>query len=243
MIIDNHVHVGWYTDGYHSPRDVWYSELAAGVNGMVVSSTSTCAELYKVVVRELRELVRLGGNRIFPILWLTPTMLKKKYALPYMLHSIKWRGIKMHWEAHPEWAHNDKLVKKALEVAREVGGPILIHTGCDATSHAGLFIDLISQHNDLIFVLAHGRPVDETMKVLELCPNTYVDTAFMPMSDLHTIIDKGYSSRVIFGTDTPINHVFYKELTTENFISNHIEQIKTVFPKEANAILSRCPYQ
>ena len=243
MIIDNHVHVGWYTDGYHSPRDVWYSELAAGVNGMVVSSTSTCAELYKVVVRELHELVRLGGNRIFPVLWLTPMMLKKKYALPYMLHSkIKWRGIKMHWEAHPEWAHNATLVKRALDVARKVGGPILIHTGCDTTSHAGLFIDLIKQHNDLIFVLAHGRPVDETMEVLRQCPNTYVDTAFMPMINFHMFIDNGFSNRIIFGTDAPINHIFYKGLSTEDFIRNHIEQIKTECPLESNAILSRCPY-
>ena len=49
MIIDNHVHVGWFTDGYHSPKEIWVSEMAAGVDGMAVASTSTCAELYKDV--------------------------------------------------------------------------------------------------------------------------------------------------------------------------------------------------
>ena len=78
MIIDNHVHVGWFTDGYHSPKEVWNSAIAAGINGMVVSSTSTCAELYKDVRRELRELKRLGGDRVHPVLWLTPRMLKVK---------------------------------------------------------------------------------------------------------------------------------------------------------------------
>ena len=39
MIIDNHVHVGWFTDGYHSPKEIWGSEMAAGVDGMAVAST------------------------------------------------------------------------------------------------------------------------------------------------------------------------------------------------------------
>lgn len=28
-MIDNHVHVGWYTDGYHSPKEIWQAELEA----------------------------------------------------------------------------------------------------------------------------------------------------------------------------------------------------------------------
>ena len=243
MIIDNHVHVGWFTDGYHSPRDVWHSEMAAGVDGMVVSSTSTCAELYKVVVREMRELVRIGGNRIFPILWLTPTMLKKRYALPYMLHSkVKWRGVKMHWEAQPEWAHNAKLVEKALEVARRIGGPVLLHTGEFPSCHAGLFGDLIKKHPDLTFVMAHGRPTDEAIEVLKQYPNTWVDTAFMPMSDLRMLIEQGMSDRVIFGTDVPINRVFYKDLTSEDYIRGCIDLIMSEFPEKAQGLFGRNVY-
>ena len=244
MIIDNHVHVGWFTDGYHSPREMWYSEMAAGVDGMAVSSTSTCAELYKVVVREMRELVRLGGNRVHPILWLTPTMLKKRYVLPYMLHSkVKWKGVKMHWEAHQEWSHNPKLVEKALDVARKIGCPLLLHTGEDTSCHAGLYIDLIKKHSDLTFVLAHGRPVNEAIKVLKQCPNSLVDTAFMPMYDLCKIIGQGLSSRVIFGTDAPINRIFYKDMETKDYIRDIICQIRTEFPEEAKTILNRSAYE
>ena len=244
MMIDNHVHVGWFTDGYHSPKDVWYSEMAAVVDGMAVSSTSTCAELYKVVVREMRELVRLGGNRVHPILWLTPTMLKKRYVLPYMLHSkVKWKGVKMHWETHQEWSHNPKLVEKALDVARKIGCPLLLHTGEDTSCHAGLYIDLIKKHSDLTFVLAHGRPVNEAIKVLKQCPNSLVDTAFMPMYDLCKIIGQGLSSRVIFGTDAPINRIFYKDMETKDYIRDIICQIRTEFPEEAKTILNRSAYE
>ena len=224
MMIDNHVHVGWFTDGYHSPKDVWYSEMAAGVDGMAVSSTSTCAELYKVVIREMRELIRLGGERI--------------------LHSkVKWKGVKMHWETHQEWSHNPKLVEKALDVARKIGCPLLLHTGEDTSCHAGLYIDLIKKHSDLTFVLAHGRPVNEAIKVLKQCPNSLVDTAFMPMYDLCKIIGQGLSSRVIFGTDAPINRIFYKDMETKDYIRDIICQIRTEFPEEAKTILNRSAYE
>ena len=86
---DNHVHIGWYTDGYHSPKEVWQAEQEVGIEEIVVSSTSTCAEKYKLVVREMRELIRLGGIRIHPILWLTPRMFHSncRWAIPYMIHS------------------------------------------------------------------------------------------------------------------------------------------------------------
>ena len=55
------MHVGWYTNGYHTPLEVWKAEKDAGIDDIVVSSTSTCAELYKLVVQEIKELIRLGG--------------------------------------------------------------------------------------------------------------------------------------------------------------------------------------
>lgn len=157
MIIDNHVHVGWFTDGYHSPKEIWGSEMAAGVDGMAVASTSTCAELYKDVCRELRELIRFGGKKVHPILWLTPRMLKLNYPLPYMLHSkIKWQGIKLHFESHPEWSKNRALLNKALDVAKLLDVPVLLHTGNFEVSHAGRFKDVIQDHSEQTFILAHG---------------------------------------------------------------------------------------
>lgn len=243
MIIDNHVHVGWFTDGYHTPREVWNSAVAAGIDGMAVSSTSTCAELYKVVVREMRELIRLGGEQIHPILWLTPRMMKCRYALPYMLHSkIKWRGIKMHWEAHKEWENNKKLVIQALEVARRLQVPVLLHTGNFETCHAKLFNRIIENYPDLTFVLAHGRPVNEAIEILRNYTNAFVDTAFIPAEDLQMIKEQCGSERILFGTDIPINRVYYKEMDTTAFIQHNIGMIRYVLGKEADNILSRSVY-
>lgn len=243
MIIDNHVHVGWFTDGYHTPREVWDSAVAAGIDGMAVSSTSTCAELYKVVVREMRELINLGGERVRPILWLTPRMMKCRYVLPYMLQSkIPWRGIKMHWEAHKEWANNKKLVIQALEVARRLQVPVLLHTGNFETCHAKLFNRIIENYPDLTFVLAHGRPVNEAIEILRNYTNAFVDTAFMPIDDLQLIKEQCGSDKILFGTDVPINRVYYKEMDTTAFVQHNIGMIRFVFGKDSDRILSKSVY-
>lgn len=243
MIIDNHVHVGWFTDGYHSPKEIWGSEMAAGVDGMAVASTSTCAELYKDVCRELRELIRFGGEKVHPILWLTPRMLKLNYPLPYMLHSkIKWQGIKLHFESHPEWSKNRALLNKALDVAKLLDVPVLLHTGNFEVSHAGRFKDVIQDHSEQTFILAHGRPIEEAIDVLLSCPNTYVDTAFMPMSDLQKLVEEGLTDRILFGTDAPINKVFFKEIDTSMYIRDTINQTYKILGDKADGIFSRCIY-
>jgi len=228
-MIDNHVHVGWYSDGYHSPKKVWQAEQEAGIDEIVVSSTSTCAELYKPIVQEMKELVRLGGSMIHSVLWLTPRMFHTncRWALPYLLYSgIKWDGIKLHWIAHREWYYNRKLLHNAMEVARQLEVPVLLHTGEFKECHASVFKEIIMQYDDLSFVLAHGRPLDETIDVLYSCPNTFVDTAFMPAEDVKALCDNDYSDRILFGTDAPINMLFYKDITTADYIKGCIAKLK-----------------
>lgn len=243
-MIDNHVHVGWFTDGYHTSKEIWTSVITVGINEIVVSSTSTCAELYKDVCRELRELKRLGGSRVHPILWLTPRMMKVRYALPYMLHSrIKWQGVKIHSEAHPEWSRNRELLQRGLDVARKLKVPVIFHTGNFECCHAGLFKKTIQEYSDLTFVLAHGRPLDETIDILKSCRNTYVDTAFMPMTDLKGLVAEGLSDRILFGTDAPINKVFYKNISTSDYIIERIKETQMILGNDGETVFSRCIYQ
>lgn len=244
MIIDNHVHVGWFTDGYHTPEEVWHSSVAAGIDGMAVASTSTCAELYKDVCREMHELVRLGGERVHPILWLTPKMLKLRYPLPFMLHSkIEWQGLKIHPEAHPEWVRNPILIGKAVTLARHMDVPLLIHTGQKTISHAWLFADLIKRNCDITFVLAHGRPCEEAISVLADCGNVFVDTAFMPLSDMKRFVESGFANHMLFGTDLPINELFYKDMCSADYIKSCIHDARLAFGDDSDTFLSRCIYR
>ena len=243
-MIDNHVHIGWYTDGYHYPSEVWKVEQDAGIDEIAVSSTSTCAELYKLVVREMRELIHLGGSRIHPILWVTPRMMKT-WGLSYMIHSkIEWQGLKMHWEAHREWYYNKKLLHNALEIARWIEVPVLFHTGDFKECKASVFMDICKQYNDLTYVLAHGRPLDEAKNVLEECPNVYVDSAFMPADQVKELADAGYSNRILFGTDVPINLLYNKEMSAAEDIRNCLTELQdTLSPEQLKIIISNKLYK
>ena len=240
---DNHVHVGWYTDSYHSPREIWYAEQEAGIEEMAVSSTSTCAELYKLVVKEMRELIQIGGEHIHPLLWITPRMMKT-WGISYMLHSkVRWQGVKMHWKAHREWYYNRKLLHNALEVARWLQVPVLLHTGTFKECKSGVFMDICKQYDDLTFVLAHGRPLDEAKNVLKECPNVYVDTAFMPADEVKDLADAGYSKRILFGTDVPINLLYNKDVSTADYIrKNMVELQSTLSSKQYETIISNKLY-
>ena len=240
---DNHVHIGWFSDGYHSPVEVWRAAQEAGIKEIAVSSTTTCTEKYKLVVREMRELVRLGGNNIHPILWLTPCMMKT-WGLKYMLRAkVKWQGVKMHWFAHREWRNNRKLLSDAIAVVRGLNVPLLLHTGEDDCCSAKLFEPLCLTNPDLTFILAHGRPITQTSQVLSHCPNTFVDTAFMPVEDVLELVNNCLGDRVVFGTDTPINRLYNKDFSTVECIRQQIEELRTKLHKEDfDAIMHRCPY-
>lgn len=240
---DNHVHIGWYSDGYHTPKKVWHAEREAGIDEFVVSSTSTCVELYKLVVREMRELIRLGGSRIHPILWITPRMMKT-WGISYMLHSkIRWQGVKMHWKAHREWYYNRKLLHNGLEVARWLQVPVLLHTGNFKECKAGVFMDICKQYDDLTFILAHGRPLDETRDVMKECSNVYVDTAFMLADHVKELADAGYTKRILFGTDAPINLLYNKAVSTADYISKKLVELQsTLSSKQYETIISNKLY-
>lgn len=229
---DNHVHIGWYSDGYHYPLDIWQAELDAGIDDIVVSSTSTCAELYKLVVSEMAGLIKIGGSNIHPLLWVTPRMMKT-WGIRYMLHSkIPWQGLKMHWGAHREWYYNRKLVDRALEIAQNKNIPVVFHTGGSKECEAKVFSGIICQYSSLKFVLAHGRPIDQTIEVLESCSNAYVDTSFMSVEVVSQIIDKGLIDRILFGTDVPINLIYQKDETITDYLKNCLLQLSNTLTVE-----------
>lgn len=241
-MIDNHAHVGWYTNGYHSPKEVWCAEKEAGVDDIAVSSTSTCAELYKLVIQEMKELKRLGGIHIHPILWITPRMMRT-YGIRKMMNSkISWEGIKMHWEAHKEWYYNPGLVKRVLEIAGERHLPVLLHTGRFKECHAAVFTELCKSHPNITFVLAHGRPVDEAINILLSASNSFVDTAFMPVEDLKIIADIGLADRILFGTDAPINTVYYHRATSDYIVDSLGQIRKTLGDSAFNKITNNSVY-
>lgn len=242
-IIDNHVHVGWYTDGYHSPKEIWDTVKSSGIEEIAVSSTSTCAEKYKLVIREMRELQRMGGDKVHPILWLTPRMLRT-YGIRYMLHSkIKWKGGKLHWLAHPEWGRNKQILQYALDIVKQLDVPLLMHSGEQDCCQPYLYAPICNELKNTI-VLAHGRPLDQTMLLLKEYPHTMVDTAFMPTEHVIRLVEKGYEDRIAFGTDTPIQMVYDTTTPIGLQLNNQVDELIAMLPNHTSSkILSHNLYK
>lgn len=239
MIIDNHVHVGWYTDGYHSPQEIWNAAKSSGIDEIAVSSTSICAEKYKLVVREMRELLRMGGDKVHPVLWLTPRMLRT-YGIRYMLHSkINWEGVKLHWLAHPEWGRNRQILQQALDIVKQLDVPLLLHSGEQDCCQPHLFVPICKELKSTI-VLAHGRPLEQTILLLKEYPNTMVDTAFMPAEHVIRLVAEGYEDRIAFGTDTPIQMVYDTATPISLQIKKQVDELTAGLPNlTLSKILSR----
>ena len=80
MFVDSHIHVGQFNDLYISPACISKLMTDVGVDYYAVSSTSMCEENYPKVLEELRCLIKLDGNKVLPIMWVTPDGLNGNIA-------------------------------------------------------------------------------------------------------------------------------------------------------------------
>ena len=209
MLHDAHVHVGQFRNLYSSPEEVFAFLDAFGVSRMAVSSIGTCEGDPEIPIREVGRIVELGKERITPVLWINPEWVESD-ALPRLLNcGIAWKCIKVHgyfsrWEDCPE------LLQSVVDLARKMNVPFLFHTGGRPESDAGSYLPIAKKNPDVTFILAHSRPVDQAIHVMENCPNVMADTAFTPEEDVAEMISHGLARRILWGTDYPLQNVFYE---------------------------------
>ena len=205
--IDSHVHVGSIKgDMYFDPIKTGRFLLNQGISRCVASSTSAADEKHTNAVRELSELMLVPGLGTWPLLWVTPRLMKKHPRLSKPLETLPYRGMKVHSRAN-QWSDTALNRVLALAVQREL--PVLIHTDDDPDSCPMRFDDLISKHPQVQIVLAHGRPLDQAIQLMKRHDNVAVDTAFMPIAHIKRLIREGYSDRILFGSDIPADRCFY----------------------------------
>lgn len=211
MLIDTHAHVGQYFRLYISPLAISQLMGQAGVGYYAVSSTTMCEENYPKVVAELQELVALDGDKVLPVMWVTPEGLKGNIAW-FLESGIKWRMLKIHpYLNQTEWMPGGGLLEEAIEIARELRVPLLIHTGNELCCQSGLFEPAVLGNPDINFVLAHGRPLRQAIDMIGKCDNAYADSAFMPIGDMRRIVQAGLSHKLLWGTDMCIPRHFYPD--------------------------------
>lgn len=141
-------------------------------------------------------------KRAFPLLWISHSMLERSRDLSLYLDADIC-GFKVHGVSE-RWEPNGKELHHVFSIARERNFPVMFHTGEHEECLALSYQRICLRFPTVRVILAHGRPLDQTIKMLQTCPNAYVDTAFMPHEHLKILLENRFEKRILFGTDTPI---------------------------------------
>ncbi|MDE7386731.1 MAG: amidohydrolase family protein [Muribaculaceae bacterium] len=232
MLIDTHIHVGQFNNLYFAPSVVCNLMEHLRVSHYAVSSTSICEENYRKVLDELRELIDIDGEKVLPVMWITPLGLKGNIAW-YLESEIKWRMLKIHPFLNcEEWQKQPALFIEVCDIARELNLPVLIHTGNEKCCQCIVFENIIANNPDIIFILAHGRPLQQAIKMANNYDNVFVDSAFMPVDQMYVFIKKASATKLLWGTDMCIPKYFYPEQDMRQYYLNKLNAFRIICTQE-----------
>lgn len=205
MVNDSHIHIGQFERFYTSPREVICFLDKVGVKNFTVSSTTIWEEDYNHVLDELYTLCNLGGNRVYPVLWITPKMIENSSVEMFLDSSIKWSCVKIH--GFHFW--NKSQIEQAIVIAQQLSVPMLIHTGGKKECEAGMYEKYCKENPSQTFILAHSRPCDQTISLMKRYKNVWADTAYTSEGDVFEMVQHhGLYDRILWGTDYPIQKVY-----------------------------------
>lgn len=219
-IFDAHIHFGEYYDRFLSPEEINSILEGCGVKrylAMLFPNKLLCNIEKDTWLNEKLLKQNLGIDLGLVI---SPTMLKKDPELT-ILNTLPYNIIKLHGLIH-NWHPNGKNIQWVFNVARKRNMPIMLHTGGHIKSNAGTYKNICSNNKDVKVVLAHSRPLNETIDIMMDCPNVWADTSFLPNDGIIDFFNKGLSERVLFGTDFPMP-IFFS--VTENFQEWYIQNV------------------
>lgn len=104
--------------------------------------------------------------------------------------------------------------------------PLLIHTGEKEGCNPKLYEKPISDFPNVVFILAHGRPISDTIELMKKHSNVWVDTAFMLTEQIRQLCDEKLSDRVLWGTDYPIPKYYYPKKDMRTYYLDLVQKLK-----------------
>lgn len=220
-ICDCHVHFGQFQNDYYSSEEVvdWIEQL--GINKVGIMPTGICgADEFD----ESKKIIKaISSEQIKPYLWLSPEMYD---ADPTMdaYNDINYKVIKIHPYIRREWYWHPEKIRGIIEVAYSKDVPVMFHTGGWKGACAIQFYRFCREYPDVTFILAHGRPLSQSITVLKGTKNAFVDSSFMDYEDIKIFCENGLQSRILFGTDFPIMKTFWPSISLIDWYKENINR-------------------
>lgn len=242
MICDSHIHVGRYyrmvdaavfgrKDFYYDPKTVAETLKRCGVDEFIFSSISFHDRVsVSEIEREAHETQAAFGPGAHPFFWVTGAFYDDDPDFK-VLDGGLFEGVKIHELETPWVKERPKDLERMLSVLEERDVPVQFHSGEDTGCFPHELLLFVKRHPDLRVDFAHCRPYKEMIECLKECPNLFTDTAFMLPEHYSELVAAGVESRVMFGSDLPIQGGFYE--WTDNDVGAAIEHF---YRKELDAV-------
>lgn len=236
LISDCHVHYGQFREVLYNRETIvdWFDQLGIDKIGIMPMGSTQQYDHSK----EEETLLSFPKNKFIPYLWVSPEMVDADPTLGTYLKPI-YKLIKIHPYARKEWYKSPDKIRLVVEAAHRYIIPVMFHTGGWRGSNAIQFYKFCREYPEVTFILAHGKPLSQTLTVLKGTKNAFLDSSFVPIENIKVVCDAGMSDRIIFGTDFPVMKNFYPEIDIIDWYKSHVmELVKTfgesMFMKWAN---------
>jgi predicted TIM-barrel fold metal-dependent hydrolase len=221
-ICDCHVHYGQFREDNYEPKQIikWFDELGIGKVGIMPVGTTWASDFN----RDQKIMASLPTARFVPYLWVSPEMVDTDPTLK-LYDTLNYKVMKIHAYAIKEWDKLPDKISTVIEVARNKKVPVMFHTGGWRGSNAIQFYKFCREYPEVTFILAHGKPISQTLTVLKGAKNAYADSSFMSNESIKLICDAGLSHRILFGTDFPIMKTFWPEINLLDWYRNNVIEL------------------
>lgn len=222
-LYDIHIHFGEYRGCFFPPEDINEVLLRCGVNqySAMLFPNTLPANKDRDTWLNIKMIER--NSKVDLILVVTPEMIKTDENLS-ILDSLPYKMIKLHGCLH-NWHPNGKVIRRVFSLAKTRNIPIMLHTGGRAKSDAGSYYRICSEFPSVKVILAHSRPIGDTINIMQQCSNVYADTSCVSAKKIRLFESEGLINRLLFGTDFPVPIFYTNETNLQEWYTRNISEI------------------
>lgn len=211
MILDSHMHLGediiFNTDDSEEALLAYMSEH--GIDAALLQ-TGILPRDPRQANQRLYELTKKYLGKFYGAAVLSPYTEREEYEkfMHWAVKDLGFKALKLQGFAYCA-APSSPQAQKIFEAARELKVPVIIHTGNGVpVALPSMAIPIAKAFPDLKIVLAHsggGMYGGEALVAAQTCENIYLETSWCSVLDLKSFVDTLGCSRLMFGTDVPLN--------------------------------------
>jgi predicted TIM-barrel fold metal-dependent hydrolase len=210
-VIDAHTHLGVERLWNH---DMKLAELLAYMEKYNIDTSIVQPQAgAKDVVADhkmIADAVAANPGKLYGMADFNPVEFEEDYFKlnKWAIDELGFIGIKLHTHGHSV-ASNSKHGEKAFKAAQENKVPLMIHTGKGVPAALpSLAIPMAMKYKDVPVVLAHAGTAmyaAEAIVAAQVCENIFLETSWIPSTDLRRMLNAVGPEKLMFGTDLFLN--------------------------------------